>query len=463
MADKSEHPELIIIKRHEEEEHEHHSSAWKVAHADFMTAMMAFFLIMWLINVTDKDVRKAIASYFNPVHLAESVTERKGLNDPEDLRPEGTSADGTEKSALKQTAGVGTGPGSDIQQGDRDRAAFQDPYAVLSKLAGEADPADMSTPDAAVGDTGRPGNTSGDATRDPFDPVYWQMNQGSVMRTDRTGPQSLNAPTARRPDAAVSARGTGQFPQEGGEADPTVVPVTNAQMAGGGAQAAAQKPDPSKLNPGMGDATSGAQARGEAASGALARGEMAKGDLARGEMARGEQARGEQAKGDTQAGAGTVKADQAAADRLRAEVIAAVQSTMGRTNAPHVDVTSTRDGLVISLTDDLNYSMFPVGSAVPDGRLVRAMERIAAAVAKQPGEVVVQGYTDGRPYRSESYDNWRLSTARAHMAYYMLVRGGLPEQRVKKIEGFADRQLKNQNDPFAAENRRIEIVLRVPH
>ena len=45
--------ELIIVRRHEEEEHEHHSSAWKVAHADFMTAMMAFFLIMWLINVTD--------------------------------------------------------------------------------------------------------------------------------------------------------------------------------------------------------------------------------------------------------------------------------------------------------------------------------------------------------------------------------------------------------------------------
>ncbi len=40
--------ELIIVRRHEEEEHEHHSSAWKVAHADFMTAMMAFFLIMWL-------------------------------------------------------------------------------------------------------------------------------------------------------------------------------------------------------------------------------------------------------------------------------------------------------------------------------------------------------------------------------------------------------------------------------
>ena len=56
MAD--ENHELIIVKRHEDEEHPHHSSAWKVAHADFMTAMMAFFLIMWLINVTDDKMRK---------------------------------------------------------------------------------------------------------------------------------------------------------------------------------------------------------------------------------------------------------------------------------------------------------------------------------------------------------------------------------------------------------------------
>ncbi len=78
--------ELIIIKRHDDEEHEHHSSAWKVAHADFMTAMMAFFLIMWLINVTDKDVRKAIANYFNPGEPFGGDQRAQGLNDPRTSR-----------------------------------------------------------------------------------------------------------------------------------------------------------------------------------------------------------------------------------------------------------------------------------------------------------------------------------------------------------------------------------------
>jgi chemotaxis protein MotB len=46
------------------------------------------------------------------------------------------------------------------------------------------------------------------------------------------------------------------------------------------------------------------------------------------------------------------------------------------------------------------------------------------------------------------------------MAYYMLVRGGLDAKRVDGIEGYADRRLKNRDAPEAAENRRIEILLR---
>jgi chemotaxis protein MotB len=50
--------------------------------------------------------------------------------------------------------------------------------------------------------------------------------------------------------------------------------------------------------------------------------------------------------------------------------------------------------------------------------------------------------------------------ARAQAAYYMLARGGIGEQRFESIEGHADRSLKIPADPNAAENRRIEIMLR---
>ncbi|MEG7747604.1 OmpA family protein, partial [Listeria monocytogenes] len=86
-----------------------------------------------------------------------------------------------------------------------------------------------------------------------------------------------------------------------------------------------------------------------------------------------------------------------------------------------------------NVTDDLNFSMFAVGSAEPRPEMVRAMERIAKALSGRPGKIVIRGHTDSRPFRSEVYDNWRLSTARAHIASYMLTRAGVDEGRIARI------------------------------
>src|ERR1700759_4194551 len=56
----------IIIRREEVVEGEGHGGAWKVGYADFVTAMMAFFLLMWLLNATTEDQRKGLADYFSP-------------------------------------------------------------------------------------------------------------------------------------------------------------------------------------------------------------------------------------------------------------------------------------------------------------------------------------------------------------------------------------------------------------
>ncbi|MCL2468841.1 MAG: OmpA family protein [Alphaproteobacteria bacterium] len=71
MADKNQ--PIIIIKRRKKGGHGgHHGGAWKVAYADFVTAMMAFFLMLWLLNVTTSDQRKGIADYFAPVSISRS-------------------------------------------------------------------------------------------------------------------------------------------------------------------------------------------------------------------------------------------------------------------------------------------------------------------------------------------------------------------------------------------------------
>jgi len=59
----------IVIRKEEVVAGGHHGGAWKVAYADFVTAMMAFFLLMWLINATTQDQRKGLADYFSPTNV----------------------------------------------------------------------------------------------------------------------------------------------------------------------------------------------------------------------------------------------------------------------------------------------------------------------------------------------------------------------------------------------------------
>ena len=70
----------IVIKRIEAGAHGHHGGAWKVAYADFVTAMMAFFLLMWLLNATTEEQRRGLADFFNPSNAL--ATGTSGIGQP---------------------------------------------------------------------------------------------------------------------------------------------------------------------------------------------------------------------------------------------------------------------------------------------------------------------------------------------------------------------------------------------
>jgi chemotaxis protein MotB len=66
--------QAIVIKKVKKGGHAgHHGGAWKVAYADFVTAMMAFFLLMWLINTTTPEQKRGIADYFAPASVSPST------------------------------------------------------------------------------------------------------------------------------------------------------------------------------------------------------------------------------------------------------------------------------------------------------------------------------------------------------------------------------------------------------
>ena len=78
MSDDSQRP--IIVKRIKKAAHGHHGGAWKIAYADFVTAMMAFFLLMWLLGSTTKAQREGIADFFK-APLKISMTGGTGAGD----------------------------------------------------------------------------------------------------------------------------------------------------------------------------------------------------------------------------------------------------------------------------------------------------------------------------------------------------------------------------------------------
>jgi chemotaxis protein MotB len=408
-------PEIVIVRRKKGGEDDcHHGGVWKVAYADFMTAMMAFFLVMWLINAANEETRSQVASYFNPVKLVDSTTNPRGLEDSADtssgdvvnkkLKNEARSKDGKGSGRAaddkKTHQEKKKGPAAHLSGGDiPENALFRDPVHTLDKIAGGA-------PDLLKG-AARPasrqlalGAEGGDNFRDPFSPDSWEglekiLPEKTADKTPQGGPDVLLG--------------------KGGLKKQTVV--------GKGRKNKRKHRNKNKRT-----------APPHAAKGALPGGET-------------KSARNEKHK---------------ARGKVFREIKEGLLKAAAQGNAkktPGVSIRKTSEGILISLTDKGNFGMFEVGSAKPRRETIRFMEKVAAILKDKPGVLIIRGHTDGRPFRTDLYDNWRLSTSRAHAARYMLLRGGIDDSRIVRIEGYADRKLAVPGDPLAARNRRIEILL----
>ena len=393
-------PEIIIVRRRVESEEAHHGGAWKIAYADFVTAMMAFFLVLWILNSTNKDSQTIIARYFNPVKMEDFAKNKKGIRESQKEEKPGTYDGEIDKTppAGPQQGKIeekGKEPNKDVNAKSlmNEETLFQNPYAALDQIAGKVRGQDKPKEGrgSAAGSTGEGGST--DAYRDPFRAYGPGADEDETAAgLESAKPERPAAPTPPPPAKSVE---TSEKVRE---------PAAKAELAMGAADAVER--------------------------------ESARADELKKEIAKAMQvqtgkvgARGEAAKGEMSPG-------------------------------PRLDVQATAEGLLITLTDSESFGMFEIGSSSPNPKLVHLMDRIAQSLKDQPGAIVLRGHTDGRRYRNGSSDNWRLSTSRAQMALYMLARGGLPESRIERVEGYADRHLKIADKPEAAENRRIEILLR---
>jgi chemotaxis protein MotB len=395
--------EIVIVRRgHGDDHDDHHGGVWKIAFADFMTAMMCFFLVMWLINAANEQTKAAVASYFNPVKLVDRNASRKGL----DELTEGPANSGASEPAQPtlDVGAEGQGEAKDKQASEEarneqesDRRLFDNPYAVLAEIAQQTDVLQNLS---AKGDGGAQmagpasGASGGDAYRDPFAPDFWSQQVAAADTAEANSAKSGEGGAKPNDDPSVSLA-------------PKAEPAPPQQL-----EKAEEKPTPAEVE-----------------------------------------------KPHEPAGTAPSKAALETAAEIRKELAAAFRP--GEKMADGIDVVATDKGVTISVTDQLDFGMFEIGSALPRREMVLAMEKIGEILRKRGGALTIGGHTDARPFRGATYDNWRLSSARAQSAYYMLVRAGLEEKRVTEIAGFADRKLKNAADSYAAANRRIEILLEV--
>lgn len=123
----------------------------------------------------------------------------------------------------------------------------------------------------------------------------------------------------------------------------------------------------------------------------------------------------------------------------------------------------TPEGLLVQIMDNEGKSMFTRGSARVDTRTRDLIRIIGEAIVEMQNDIVITGHTDAVPFaNSQGYSNWELSADRANATRRVLIDTGVSPARIKRISGLADTDLLNKEEPTAAENRRINVLLSYP-
>jgi chemotaxis protein MotB len=121
----------------------------------------------------------------------------------------------------------------------------------------------------------------------------------------------------------------------------------------------------------------------------------------------------------------------------------------------------TADGLRIQIVDELNRPMFDSGSATVKPYMRELLQLIGQVLAEVPNRLTLEGHTDAIPFPAgeRGYSNWELSSDRANASRRELISGGLPQDRVLRVQGLASSALLDSNEPHSPVNRRISIIV----
>lgn len=124
-----------------------------------------------------------------------------------------------------------------------------------------------------------------------------------------------------------------------------------------------------------------------------------------------------------------------------------------------IQISVTDEGLRIELLEDSTGLFFDVGSAKIKPETVKLLVLVAKEIGQLSNNIVIEGYTDARPYASPNYSNWELSADRANTARKILEESGVGNNQIIQVRGFADRNLRHPDRPYDFANRRVSILV----
>ncbi|MBX3642840.1 MAG: flagellar motor protein MotB [Rubrivivax sp.] len=181
---------------------------------------------------------------------------------------------------------------------------------------------------------------------------------------------------------------------------------------------------------------------------------------------------GQVKRGDIEAKRKTVNLQALKAEQVRAE-ISRLEQLKGKIEQKieqnpklaamksQIRLDMTADGLRIQIVDENQRPMFSSGSAVVQPYMRELLREIGTVLAEVPNRLTLEGHTDAAPFAGGGlgYGNWELSADRANASRRELMAGGLPEDRMLRVQGLAASLLFEPKDPLAASNRRISIIV----
>ena len=128
---------------------------------------------------------------------------------------------------------------------------------------------------------------------------------------------------------------------------------------------------------------------------------------------------------------------------------------------PQLLIDITPEGLRLQIVDSQQRPMFDRSSAVVVPAMAQILREIGPVLNAQSHKITLSGHTDATQYApgSTAYSNWELSADRANASRRELMAGGMAEAKVLRVMGVAASMHLNHDDPHAAMNRRISIVV----